>query len=269
MLPMTETIESLAREWGIPPEKLLSVAEEIGIPEQSVKDGLSRGQLNQLRQAKTVGDFAHELGIHSDQLLAELDVLGLSKPSVDTYLSRDEQWQREAAQTVEALAANEGIKADRLLRKLEDIGRSKPSAKALVTADEQEQISSFVRSQRIAKTIRAIREDRGLTRETVAEQVGVSQRQMVNIEAGEVDIVEPRHAARLEKLAVALDVRIKDLYAPAHAANRVDREPDDFVEISAFRHARCDSRAHTDPEPLWLDNRAGHGDRIPDICPAG
>ena len=233
MLPMTETVESLARERGIPPEKLLSVAEEIGIPEQSVKDGLSRGELNQLRQAKTVGDFAHELGIHSDQLLAELDVLGLSKPSVDSYLSRNELWQREAARTVEALAANEGITTDRLLRKLEDIGRPKPSANALVAADEQEQISSFVRSQRIARTIRAIREDRGLTRETVAEQIGVSQRQMVNIEAGEVDIVEPRHAARLEKLAVALDVRIKDLYGPAPAASRIERDPDDFVEISA------------------------------------
>ena len=230
---MTETLESLARERGIPSERLLSVAEEIGIPKQSLKGGLSRSERNQLRQAKTVADFGHELGIPSDQLLAELQVLGLSKSSVDSYLSREEQWQREAARTVETLAAKESISANRLLRKLKDIGRPKPSPKALVTADEQEQISSFVRSQRIARTIREIREDRGLTREAVAKQIGVSQRQMVNIEAGEVDIVEPRHADRLEKLAVALDVRVKDFFDRTPAANRFNRDPDDLVEISA------------------------------------
>ena len=246
MLPMTDTVESLADEQGIPSEKLLRVAQEIGISKQSAKDTLSRGERSQLQQARTVKDFADKLGIHPDRLLAELDTLGVSKASVDAYLSRDKQWQREAAQSVETLAHNEGITADRLLRKLEDIGQPKASAKALVTADEQEQISSFVRSQRIARTIRTIREHRGMTRATVADQIGVSQRQMVNIEAGEVDIVDPRHAARLEKLAVVLDVKIKDFYGPPPTDGRSNRNADDLVEISV----RIPSKARTGLEQI-------------------
>ena len=221
MLPMNGTVESLARERGMSPEELLMVSAEIGIPKESVTDSLSESERRQLLGAKTVDSFAEERRVSPDQLLAELDEIGLSKNSAGAYVSVEEQWQRAVARPVEALARDEGIAPEKLLRKLEEIGRPKPSSDRLVTAEEQERISPFVRTHRIAETIRAIREFRGLTRANVAETVGISERQLAKIEAGEVDLVDPRQTTRLQKLAAGLDVTIKDLHGRTDTASLV------------------------------------------------
>lgn len=227
---MNHTVESVAGERGIPPEELLRASAEIGIPKESVTDSLSDSERTHLLEARTVQAFAEKLDVSRAQLLTELDEIGMPKKSVDAYVSVDEQWQREHAQSVEILARDEGIAVDSLLRKLEEIGRTKPSVGSLVTDEEQEQISPFVRTHHLARTIREIREYRGLTRAQVAEKVAVSERQLVKIEAGEVDLVDPKQGERLEELAVALDVKDFETAAtPIH-----DAEPrQDPVAISA------------------------------------
>ena len=216
---MNATVESLARERGMSPEELLRVSAEIGIPKESVTASLSESERKQILGAKTVKFFAEEQPVSPDQLLAELDEIGLSKKSTDAYVSVEEQWLWRVARPVEALALDEGIAAEKLLRMLNEIGRPKPSLGRLVTAEEQERISPFVRTHRIAETIRAIREFRGLTRANVSENVGISERQLAKIEAGEVDLVDPRQTARLEMLAAKLDVTIKDLYGRTETAS--------------------------------------------------
>ena len=247
---MNATVESLARERHMCPEELLRASAEIGIPKDSVTANLSESERKQLLNAKTVKSFAEELGVSPDRLLAELDEMGLSKKSAGAYVSVEEQWQREVARPVEVLARDEDIAPEKLLRMLEQTGRPKPSPGRLVTAEEQERISPLVRTHRIAGTIRAIRESRGLTRADVAEKVDISERQLAKIEAGEVDLgevdlVDPnsRQAARLKKLAAGLGVTIKDLHGRTDTARLVlDKEsrPEPTVAISAMvtRRAR-------------------------------
>lgn len=123
--------------------------------------------------------------------------------------------------------------ADGLLRKLDEVGRPKASAQSLVTVREQELLSDLVRAARIAATVRGIRNHRGLTRASVAEAVGISERQLARIEAGEVDLVDPKQSERLEGLAVALDVTIKDLYGGTDVARDVEARRDQ-VPVSAL-----------------------------------
>ena len=51
--------------------------------------------------------------------------------------------------------------------------------------------------------------------------MGISERQLAKIEAGEVDLVDPRQTTRLEKLAAGLDVTIKDLHGRTDTASLV------------------------------------------------
>ncbi len=197
----------------------------------SVTDVHSVDERTQILHAKTVAGFAEELGTPPDQLLNELVDMGIEKGSVDAYLSVDEQ--RQVALPVEELARRARMDADDLLRKLEEIGRPKSSAKSLVTAGEQELLSDFVRATRIATTVRGIRNHQGLSRAIVAEDVGISERQLARIEAGEVDLVDPRQAPRLEKLATALGVTIKDLYGSTATARGLESRKDQ-VPVSAL-----------------------------------
>ena len=253
MLPVNHTVESVARERAMDPTMLLAAATEIGIPKESVADTLSDWERERLMGAETVKDFAKKLNIPPARLLSEFDEIGLPKASLDDYVSVDEQWQRTASQSVNVLAQAEDIPADSLLRKLEDLGRPKPSAQALLTAEEQEQLSSFVRAQHLSSTIRAMRDYRGLTQTELAAAVGISDRQLAKIEAGEVDLLQAdlpaagegvpdRQLAKIEagevdygphflpdedptglreKLAGALQVELKDLFGKTDIAAQI------------------------------------------------
>lgn len=231
MLSVSHTVESIARERGTPASELLRLAEELGLPKASAKDLLSVAERKQVLGARTVTAFAEELGTAPDELLAELADMGVEKGSVDAYLSIDEQ--RYAALPVDELAHEAGMDADTLLRKLEAIGRPKSSAESLVTAGEQELLSDSVRTARIAATVRGIRVRWGANRASVAEAVGISERQLARIEAGEVDLLDPRQSGRLEQLATALDVTIKDLYGSTEASRALEPRKDQ-VPVSAL-----------------------------------
>ncbi|MDE0038099.1 MAG: helix-turn-helix domain-containing protein [Gammaproteobacteria bacterium] len=228
---MNHTVESVARERGVPVGELLRLAEELGLPKASVKDPLSIDERKEILGARTVAAFAEELQTRPDRLLSELAGMGAEKGSVDAYLSIDEQ--RYAARRVDELAREAGLDADALLRMLEEIGRPKSSAESLVTAGEQELLSDVVRATRMAATVRGIRADRGLNRANVAEAVGISERQLARIEAGEVDLLDPRQSGRLGQLAAALDVTVKDLYGSTGAARDLESRKD-HVPVSAL-----------------------------------
>ena len=225
MLPMNHTVESVAHERRVAPKVLLRAAGEIGISKSAVADPLSDWERERLLSAMTVEAFAEKLDIPPTQLLVELDEIGMPKPSVGAYLSFDEQWEREAARPVNDLARAEDIPADTLLRKLKELGRPKPSARALLTTNEQELLSAFVRAHHVASTIRAVRDYRGLTQTKLAAAVGVSDRQLAKIEAGEVDLAEDWHhedpKGRLRKLAEALRVEPKDLFGKTDTAAQI------------------------------------------------
>ena len=228
---MKHTVESVAQERGMQASEALQLAGEIRLPKASVTDALTVDERTQILGAKTVAVFAEELGTPPDQFLNELGDMGIEKGSLDAYLSVYEQ--QEVALPVEELARHGRMDADDLLRKLEEVGRPKSSAKCLVTVGEQELLSDFVRAARIAATVRGIRNHQGLSRAIVAEDVGISERQLARIEAGEVDLVDPRQAPRLEKLASALGVTIKDLYGSTATARDLENRKEQ-VPVSAL-----------------------------------
>ena len=243
---MKHTVESVASERVVSPQELLGILHQIGIPKEAVTEELSEAERRELQDAQTVNAFAEKLGVSPAQLLSELDDIGVSKESVDTYVSVAEQWQLEVAQPLKILACDEGVAVERLLRKLEETGRLKPSVTSLVTAEEQDQLATFARVHRTAETIRAIREYRGLTRDYVAAGVGVSERQLAKIEAGEVDLIDdenPKQAAWRKKLANVLGVEIKDLSGRTDTALQIldsDTRSESTAAISAMvtPHAR-------------------------------
>ena len=184
----TKTVEAFAEKLNIPPARLLAELGEIGVPKDSVHSWLDLDEQRQRELALPLRTLAEKLKVRPAQLLVEMGEMGLPKASVDAYISVDEQWQRTVAQPVDVLARSEDIPADSLLRKLEELGRPKPSAQALLTAEDQEHLSTFVRSHHLGSTIRAMRDYRGLTQARLAAVVGISDRQLAKIEAGEVDL---------------------------------------------------------------------------------
>lgn len=227
------------------PEQLLEICADIGLPKDSPTDLLSADERRALIEAKTVATFAQDLGISPDRLLAEMDEMGLSTESADIYLSTEQQ--SEIACPVEALAREEGVAPDRLLRELEAMGQPKHSAASLVTAKEQEQLATFARVHRTALAIRAFREYRGYTRAHVSAELGVSERQLAKIEAGEVELIDdddPKQADRRKALAAVLGVQVKDLSGRTDTARLIlDANPhtEATAPISAILtpHARA------------------------------
>ena len=229
MLSMKHTVESFAHQRQLSARDLLKAAEDIGIAKQSGADSLTNEEQNQLLLARTVRDFAARLDVSHAQLLGELEEIGLPKEGPDSYLSGEQQWQRERARPVATLAEETGIDVKSLVRKLEEEGRAEPSAGSLVTPDEWQRLVPFV----IAKTIRALRDYRGLTRAEVAENAGMSERHLAKIEAGEIlaggevaaersrgQVLPEDHGleALLEKLAPALNSTVKDLKGTTETA---------------------------------------------------
>ena len=246
MLPMRHTVESFARQRQLTAPEVLKAAGDIGIAKESGADLLNYEEQNQLMQARTVRDLAARLDVSHAELLKELDEIGLPREGPDSYLSGEHQWQREHARPIATLADETGIDVESLLRKLDEEGRAKTSADALVSPDEWQRLVPFV----IARTIRAIRDYRGLTRAEVAENAGISERHLAKIEAGEIlvggqvaaernrgEVLPEDHGLDqlLEKLAPALSSTVKDLKGTTEIARlaRDATKSNQLVAISA------------------------------------
>ena len=246
MLPMKHTVESFAHQRQLAAREVLKAAGDIGIAKDSGADFLNYEEQNQLLQARTVRDLAARLDVSHAQLLRELEEIGLPKEGPDSYLSGEQQWQRERARPVATLADETGIDVESLLCKLEEQGRAKPSADSLVTPDEWQGLVPFV----IARTIRAIRDYRRLTRAEVAQKAGISERHLAKIEAGEIlaggEVAAERSRGEslpedhgleelLEKLATALNSTVKDLKGNTETARLARDAPNSnqLVAISA------------------------------------
>ncbi len=243
---MKHTVESFAHQRQLAAQEILRAAREIGIGKRSEADSLTPEEQNELLQAKTVRDFAARLDVSHGQLLGELEEIGLPKEGPDSYLSGEQQWQRQHARPVSALANETGIDVESLLCKLKGEGRAEPSPGTLVTPDEWQRLVPFV----IARTIRAIREYRGLARADVAANAGISERHLAKIEAGEIlvggdvaaerskgEVLPEDHALEdlLEKLAPALNATVKDIKGTTDTARlaRDATKPKQLVAISA------------------------------------
>jgi transcriptional regulator with XRE-family HTH domain len=68
---------------------------------------------------------------------------------------------------------------------------------------------------RVARTVRRLREARGLSQEAFAQVVGVHRTTMGRIERGAYDL----SLSTLEQIAVALELRLSELLAEAEAAD--------------------------------------------------
>ncbi len=243
---MKHTVQSFAHQRQLPAREVLRAARDIGIAKRSGADSLTHEEQNQLLQARTVRDLAARLDISHAQLLGELEEIGLPNEGPDSYLSGEQQWQRQRARPVATLADETGIDVESLLSKLKEEGRAQPTAGSLVTPDEWQRLVPFV----IARTIRAIRDYRGLTRAEVAENAGISERHLAKIEAGDIlaggeaaaqrsrgEVLPEDHGLEdlLEKLAPALNSTVKDLKGTTETARlaRDATKPNQLVAISA------------------------------------
>lgn len=69
------------------------------------------------------------------------------------------------------------------------------------------------------ETIRAFREEKGMTQAQLAEALGLKQSAIANMESG---LTAFSSVERLRQLAAALDVSIEDIVASATAQNTVE-----------------------------------------------
>ena len=120
--------------------------------------------------------------------------------------------------TVGEFAAKCGLSAKDLLRMVERVGGDQRSAKDMLSEQDQDLLRPLIWTRRVPAAIRALRENRGLSRAELAADAGVSERQLARIEAEEIDFTKAEEPTN--RLAQALGVPVREMLSEETARVR-------------------------------------------------